>query len=239
MTASTIQIGEIHIEVIRKNIKNVHLSVYPPNGTVRIAAPQRMKIDTIRVFAISKLGWIKLQQKKICAQERETPREYVEKESHTLWGKHFLLRVVDADGVPSIEISHNSLVLHINPKASDLKKEAIVEAWYRTQLRNAVAPLIAKWEPVLGIKVERIFVQKMKTRWGSCNFKTSTVRFNTDLAKKPPECLEYVLVHELAHLLEPTHNERFVAVMDRFLPHWRQRRDQLNQLPLRHESWKY
>jgi predicted metal-dependent hydrolase len=234
-----LDLGEITVDVVFKDIKNVHLSVYPPAGRVRIAAPSRMSLDTIRVYAISKLDWIKRQQHQIREQERETAREYLDRESHYLWGKRYLLKVIEADRAPSVEVQHSRLLLRTNPGTTDEKRQEIVSRWYRAQMKAVVPPLIAKWEPVVGVTVERWYVQQMKTKWGSCNPLARTVRLNTELAKKPKECLEYLLVHEMAHLLEPTHSARFVAIMDRYMPHWRQTRDQLNQLPVRHEQWRY
>lgn len=234
-----IELGDITVDVVLKDIKNVHLSVYPPAGRVRIAAPKRMSLDTIRVFAISKLAWIKQQQAKLRAQERETPREYLERESHYVWGKRYLLTVIESDEPPSVELKHRRMVLRVRPRTDEGKRQAIVEEWYREQLKKAVPPLLARWQPLLDVRVERWFVQRMKTKWGSCNHKAGTIRLNTELAKKPAECLEYIVVHELVHLLEPTHNARFVALMDRFMPKWQFHRDMLNSLPLRRETWSY
>jgi predicted metal-dependent hydrolase len=236
--ATRIDLGGTPIEVTFKDIKNVHLSVYPPNGRVRISAPARMNLDTIRVFAISKLSWIKQQQKKLREQERETPREYLNLESHYLWGKRYLLRVIEGDHTPSIKVQHSRLLLHVRPETTE-KKQEIVAHWYREQLRAAVPSLIARWMPAMDVKVQGFYVQQMKTKWGSCNPRAGTIRLNTELAKKPQECLAYIVVHEMAHLLEATHNARFIALMDRFMPSWRLRRDQLNQLPVRHEHWEY
>lgn len=238
--ATQLKLGDIAVEVVLKDIKNVHLSVYPPSGRVRISAPSRMSLDTIRVFAISKLAWIKQQQEKFRDQERETPREYLNRESHYVWGKRYLLKSIECDEAPaSVELKHSTMVLRLRPGTAESKKQAVVEEWYREQLKNAVPPLIAKWEPIMGVKVDRFFVQRMKTRWGSCNARTHRIRLNTDLAKKPRECLEYIVVHEMAHLLEPTHNARFVNLMDRLMPQWRFYRDKLNRLPVRHEEWGY
>ena len=234
-----ILIGEMAVEVELKDIKNVHLSVYPPEGRVRIAAPARMDLNTIRVYAISKLGWIKEQQRKFHEQARETPRDYVQRESHFVWGTRYLLEIREAEQPPAVELGHSQMILSVRPGTDGAKKEAIVAEWYRAQLREAAAPMIAKWQAALGVKVERVFVQQMKTRWGSCNPDTASIRLNTDLAKKPPICLEYIVVHELAHLIEPSHNARFVAVMDQHLPHWRQIRDELNRAPLGHVEWGY
>ena len=237
--AERLDLGEIAVDVTFKNIKNVHLSVYPPAGRVRISAPMRMSLDTVRVFAISKLGWIKQQQRKIVEQDRETPREYLDLESHYLWGKRYLLRVIEGNPSSTIEVQHSKLLLRVPPKTTEEKKQDIVARWYRGQLKAAVPAVIARWSPVLGVTVEEFYVQQMKTKWGSCNHRAGTIRLNTELAKKPNECLEYVVVHEMVHLLEPTHNARFIALMERFMPNWRLRRDRLNQLPVRHEEWSY
>jgi len=234
-----IELGDITVDVVLKDIKNIHLSVYPPAGRVKISAPLRMDLDTIRVFAISRLGWIKQQQKKFQEQERETPREYLDLESHYVWGKRYLLKIIEVNEAPSIELKHNKMILRVRPGTDDKKKQAIIDAWYREQLKKAVPSLIARWEPLLGVNVERFFVRRMKTRWGSCNHRALSIRLNTDLAKKPKECLEYIIVHEMAHLLEPTHNSRFITLMDHFMAKWQFYRDKLNQLPVSHENWIY
>ncbi|AZP11213.1 M48 family metallopeptidase [Undibacterium parvum] len=234
-----LDLGGLCIDVVKKNIKNVHLSVYPPSGKVRISAPLYMELDTIRVFAISKLAWIKSQQRKILAQERETPREYLDRESHYLWGKRYLLQIVEKDATPNVELTHGKLILQLRPGTDDGRRQEILDSWYREQIKIAMPDLIAKWEPLLGVSASRIFVQRMKTKWGSCNPSLKNIRLNTDLAKKPPECLEYIVVHELAHLIEPTHNARFTALMELFMPKWRHLREELNRLPVRHEDWDY
>jgi predicted metal-dependent hydrolase len=234
-----LKLGEIAVDVVLKDIKNVHLSVYPPTGRVRISAPHRMKLCTIRLFAISKLSWIKQQQTKLRKQERETPREYLDRESHYVWGKRCLLKLIEEPSAPRIELKHNQLILRINQGANRDRKEDVVAQWYREQIKAAVPSLIAKWEPTVGVNVQRVFVQKMKTKWGSCNPASRSVRLNTDLAKKPRECLEYIVVHEMVHILEPTHNAHFVALMDQLLPQWRVCRDELNRLPVCHEKWSY
>jgi len=236
---SQIKLGNISVDVILKDIKNVHLSVYPPTGRVRISAPKRMSLDTIRVFAISKLGWIKKQQAKLQAQERETPRDFLDRESHYVWGRRYLLEVVEEERAPSITFSGKKMVLRVRPHTSSDKREEIIENWYREQLKAEAKTLIAKWEPRIDVTVERFYVQRMKTKWGSCNPKKRSIRLNTDLARKPRECLEYLIVHEMTHILEPTHNAHFVALIDQFMPNWQHRRDQLNRLPVRHEKWLY
>lgn len=234
-----IRIGNILVDVVFKNIKNVHLSVHPPTGRVRISAPSRMKLDTIRVYAISRIDWIKKHQTKMQAQERETPREYLERESHYVWGKRYLLVLNETQGLPSVDLQHNKIVLSVRPNSTFEKKNAVVSAWYREQVRIATLPLITKWESIMGVSVSQCYVQKMKTKWGSCNPQNRSIRLNSELAKKPAECLEYIIVHEMTHLLEPTHNARFYKLMDQFIPKWRVNRDQLNRLPIRYEEWEY
>jgi predicted metal-dependent hydrolase len=235
--ATQIELGGIILDVVKKDIKNVHLSVYPPNGKVRIAAPLHMDPDAIRVFAISKLEWIRRQQQTLHAQERETPREYLDRESHFVWGKRYLLNVIEKHSAPRVQLKHSTLVLQVRPGSTDEKKHAVLEHWYREQLRAAASPLIERYEGLMKVKVERLFVQRMRTKWGSCSRESRSIRLNSELARKPRECLEYIVVHEMAHLLEPTHNERFVSLMNRFMPEWQFHRDTLNALPVRHEHW--
>jgi len=236
---SQIKLGDIAVDVVMKDIKNVHLSVHPPTGRVRISAPTRMKMDTIRVFAISKLAWIRQQQKKLREQEREAPREYLERESHYVWGKRYLLNVTERDVAPALALEHNRMVLTVRAETDEATREAIFAKWYRDQIKAVVPDLIAKWELVLGVAVNRVFVQQMKTKWGSCNPRARTIRLNTELAKKPKDCLEYIVLHEMVHFLEPTHNARFVTLMDRFMPKWQFCRQRLNRLPVRHADWDY
>jgi len=234
-----LDLGELHADVIRKAIKHVHLSVLPPAGKVRVAAPQNMPLETIRLFVVSKLAWIRSQQRKLQAQDRETPREFINKESHYVWGKRYLLEIVHADASPRVSLHPRKLKLQVRPGTDQARCKEILDAWYRQQVREAVPKLLAKWEPLLKVKAKQVFVQQMKTKWGSCTPESGYIRLNTDLAKKPPESLEYILVHELVHLQEPTHNERFVALMDQYMPNWHHLRRQLNRLPLRHEDWSY
>jgi predicted metal-dependent hydrolase len=232
-----IKLGDIAADVVFKDIKNVHLSVCPPTGRVRISAPTRTNLDTIRVFAISKLGWIKRQQTKLRGQQRETPREFLDRESHYVWGKRYLLQVVESAGPPSIELKHSQMFLRLRPGVHNKKKQEVVNQWYREQLKDAVPALVTKWEPVIGVKVARFFVQRMKTKWGSCTRRTRSIRLNTELAKKPPVFLEYIVVHELAHLVVRHHNDQFVSLMDKCLPNWKLLRQGLNDAPLAHTEW--
>ena len=233
------ELGGVVLDIVKKDIQNIHLSVYPPTGRVRLAAPARMKLDTIRLFAISKLGWIKQQQKKLCEQERESPREYLDRESHYVWGRRVLLKLVDVDAPASVLLRHSKLLVSARAGTDEAAREAIVASWYRQILKAEVAPLIASWEPRLKVEVNGFYIQQMKTKWGSCNPTAGTLRLNTELAKKPKSCLEYIVVHEMSHLLEPTHGPRFLALMDRFMPAWREARAHLNSLPARHERWDY
>lgn len=230
-----IRLGEITADVVFKEIKNVHLSVLPPNGRVRISAPARMSLEIIRDFAISRLGWIKQQQQKFQEQQRESPREFLDRESHYVWGKRYLLHIIEDDVVPEVELKHSSIELHIRSGTDERRRQSIIEEWYREQLKQVLPELIAKWESRLGVTVKQFFVRRMKTKWGSCNPKAGNIRLNTDLAKKPRECLEYVLVHEMMHLIEPTHSARFIDLMDRVMPNWQFCRELLNSLPLRQE----
>lgn len=234
-----LQFADIAVDVVRKRIKNVHLSVHPPSGRVSIAAPLHMNLDTIRVFAIAKLGWIRQQQKKLREQERETPREYLNRESHHVWGRRYLLKLIEADLPASVWLTQRQLVMRTHPNWDVERKQELLDSWYRQELKLAVPDLIAKWQSLIGAKPSKWFVQRMKTKWGSCNADARTIRLNTELAKKPRECLEYIVVHELIHLREPTHNARFIALMNQFMPHWRSTQELLNRLPARHESWGY
>ena len=234
-----INVGGISVEVVFKDIKNVHLSVHPPAGRVRIAAPERPSLDTLRIYIISKLEWIRKEQAKLQSQERETQREYIDRESHYLWGKRYLLRVEEVETPPSVTLLHDEILLSVRPKSSYEKRAEVISAWYREEVRSAVAPLIPQFEKTMGVQVNQLFIQRMKTRWGSCNHHKGNIRLNTELAKKPHVCLEYILVHEMVHLLEPSHNERFVGLMDQFMPQWRHHRDELNRSPLGFVEWEY
>ena len=237
--ATKLQLGDIPVEVEFKDIKNVHLSVHPPTGRVTISAPCHMSLETVRVFAISKLDWVRKQQRELQAQERETPRELLDRESHFVWGERCLLQVTELDAPPKVERRHKKLLLNVRPGADDRKRREVLDAWYRAELKATAQPLIEKWEPIIGVKVKRLFVQRMKTKWGSCNPTAMTIRLNTELAKKPPIYLEYIIVHELTHFLVNNHGERFQALLKEFLPGWRQMRHTLNEAPLGHIDWSY
>jgi predicted metal-dependent hydrolase len=236
---TTIELGDIAVEVMRKNIKNIHLSIHPPNGRVRISAPLRLSLDIIRVFAITRLDWIKQQQKKFRAQQRETQREYLDRESHYVWGKRYLMKIIESKSIPTVQLKHSMMLLQVRPGTGEDKRQAIVDEWYRAELKKAVPSLLAKWQPLIGVTVERFFVQKMKTKWGSCNARSKSIRLNTELTKKPPECLEYILVHEMTHLIVRRHDDRFTSLMDHCFPNWRLVRQTLNAAPLAHATWAY
>ena len=234
----TIRLGDVEIAVTRKAVKNVHLSVHPPAGHVTLVAPTNTRLEIARAYAISKLGWIRDQQAKLRAQARETPRQYIERESHDLWGRRYLLSVVEQDEKPSVQIDHRRIVLSVRPGSALAKREEIMHRWQRSLLHAAVPALIQKWETKLSVRVAAYFLQRMKTQWGGCNHRAGNIRLNTELVKKPKDLLEYVVVHEMLHLIEPTHSTRFVALLDQHYPTWREARAELNELPLAAEVWK-
>ncbi|MBU6197736.1 MAG: M48 family metallopeptidase [Cyanobacteria bacterium REEB446] len=228
----TFNLDDISIEIVQKNIKNVHLSVHPPHGKVTIAAPLRMDTQTLRVFAISKLSWIRKQQAKIKNQKRETAREYINKENHYYLGKRYLLKVIDTDLRPKVILKHNTIELHVKPNTNTLQRKTILESWYRNKLKELIEEYISNWEKQIKVRVKDFGVRKMKTKWGSCNHNAQRIWLNLELAKKPRHCIEYVVVHEMVHLINRLHDERFVAYMDKFLPQWRAIKRELNELPI-------
>jgi len=235
--SETIRLGDVEIAVTRKAVKNVHLSVHPPAGHVTLVAPTGTRLEVARAYAISKLGWIRDQQAKLLAQARETPRQFIERESHTLWGRHYLLSVVEMDAKPAVKLDHRRITLTVRPGSTLAKREAVMQEWHRALLHQAVPALIEKWAAKLGVTVTRYYLQRMKTKWGGCNHRAGNIRLNTELVKKPKDLLEYVVVHEMLHLIEPTHSERFVALLARHYPTWREARAELNALPLAAEAW--
>lgn len=235
-----ITVNNIIIEVVRKDIKNIHLAVYPPTGRVRIAAPLHVNEDAIRLFAISKLGWIKRNQRKFAGQERIPPREYKQREGHYFKGKRYLLNVIEVDAKPKVEIKgKNRLDLYVRPNASTAKKHEVLTEWYRGELKKQIPDIIEKWEKKLDLKVNDWQVKQMKTKWGSCNIEKKRIWLNLELAKKPERCLEYIIVHELIHFKERHHNERFLYYIETYLPQWKQLRRELNSLPVSHADWGY
>lgn len=234
----TIQLGDIAIAVTRKAIKHVHLSVHPPAGHVTLVAPTGTRLEVARAYAISKLGWIHDQQAKLLGQARETPRQFVERESHYLWGRRYLLSIVEKDAKPAVKLDHRRITLTVRPGTTLAKREEVINEWHRALLHGTVPALIKKWETKLAVKVAGYYLQRMKTKWGGCNHREGNIRLNTELVKKPKDLLEYVVVHEMLHLVEPTHSERFTTLLDQHYPTWREARAELNELPLSAETWK-
>lgn len=236
----TLDIQGIPVEVQQKRIKNLHLSVYPPDGRVRVSAPAYMSPESVRLAIINRLGWIRRQQAKFRAQQRQSQREMVSGESHYYMGQRYLLDVVEHNAPPGVRVRNNhTLELRVRPGSDREKREAILNRWYRARLKEQIPSLIAKWEAIIGMQVAEWGVKRMKTRWGSCNIQARRIWVNLELAKKPPLCLEYIIVHEMVHFLERHHNERFRALMDQFMPNWRLHRDTLNSEPLAYEHWTY
>ncbi len=237
---SVLVIQGLEIEVTRKDIKNLHLGVYPPGGRVRISAPRHLDDEAVRLAVISRLGWIRRHRQRFADQARQSQREMVSGESHYFAGKRYRLDVVVRPGRPAVRVRNNAFIeLAVPPGTDRAARERVLERWYRSHLRQRIPPLLEKWQPVIGMPVNEVRIKKMKTLWGSCNIEARRIWLNLELMKKPPRCLEYILVHEMVHLLERHHNERFQALMERFLPDWRLRRDELNRAPLGHADWAY
>ncbi|MGH2411148.1 MAG: M48 family metallopeptidase [Chloroflexota bacterium] len=233
-----ITVGEVAVEVLRKDIKNLHLGVYPPHGRVRVAAPLPVSDDAVRLAVIGKLGWIARQQARFEGQPRQSRREMVSGESHYFLGRRYRLRVHEHRGPARVALrGAASLDLFVRPGATAEARELVLQRWYRAQLKLIIPPLLEKWRQALGVEAAEWGIRRMKTKWGSCNCETRRIWFNLELAKKPPRCLEYIVVHELAHLLEPGHDSRFIRILDQHLANWRALRDELNHAPLGHEQW--
>lgn len=235
-----IEVAGLPVEIVRKDIKNLHLGVYPPMGRVRVAAPLLVSDEAVRLAVIGKLGWIKKQRTRFEGQARQSAREMVQGESHYLFGQRYRLRVVERPGPARLVVKNKrTLELQVRPGLSASEREQVLYRFYRRELRQRVPPLLAKWKTVLGVEPSAWGIKKMKTKWGSCNPTLGRIWLNVELAKKPEACLEYLLVHELTHLLERQHNARFLALLDRHLPSWPRLRDLLNSEPLAHEGWGY
>jgi predicted metal-dependent hydrolase len=232
-------LGEIKIELVQKSIRNVHLSVLPPHGHVRIAAPLHLSQETIRLYAISKLSWIKKQQKKIRGQARESKREFINKETHYYQGRKYLLRIKEEDAPARVVLHKRHIALHVRPATTTAQRQQALDQWYRAQLKIQVQALIDEWQKTIPVKVKHFGVKKMKTKWGTCNIEARRIWINLELAKKPLDCLEYIVVHEMVHLLERRHSDRFWAYMKKYIPSFKQRAEELNRLPLAHEEWGY
>jgi predicted metal-dependent hydrolase len=236
-TSAYLTVRGIGIDVIFKDIKNLHIGVYPPFGRVRVAAPLRLDDDAVRLAVIQRLAWVRKQRTRLQSAERQSQREMVTGESHYIWGIRYRLKVIEHPGRAHLTVAGKRLELRVPAETSAEQRRTVLDRWYRAQLKAVIPDLIATWEPIIGRTVPAWTIRRMKTKWGSCNRETGHLWFNVELAKKHPECLEYVIVHEMTHLLERNHTERFTTLMDQHLPDWRSRRDQLNGAPLAHEEW--
>jgi len=235
-----IEVSGISVEIVRKDIKNLHVGVYPPNGRVRVAVPQRLDDEAVRLAVISRLGWIRRQQKGFARQVRQSQREMVTDESYYYQGRRYLLDVVEQDATPAVRLKNNkTMKLRVRTGADREKREAVLYKWYRSRLCGLLPPLVERWEPKVGVEIAEVRIKKMKTRWGTFNREARRIWVNIELIKKPLSCLEYILVHEMVHFLERLHNERFSELMDGLMPQWRLRREELNRAPLAHENWRY
>jgi hypothetical protein len=239
--AKTIVINSsLSVDVVRKDIKNMHLAVYPPTGRVRIAAPLRIDDEAVRLFAISKIGWIRKHQRAFIEQERQSPREFKERESHYFNGRRYLLKVIEGNKPATIVLRNKTYIeMYVKPDTSTEQRQALMNEWYRKELKKIIPPLIGKWESQMSVTVSDWQVKQMKTKWGTCNIEASRIWINLELAKKPIHCLEYIIVHEMIHLLERHHNDIFLAYMEKFIPNWKHIKDELNRLPAGHSDWNY
>lgn len=234
------EIGNISVEVVKKDIKNIHLAVYPPLGRVRLAVPENVKDETLRLFTISKLPWIRKQQRKFAGQERQPERKYIQRESHYFLGKRYLLRVIESDKPVKVVLKSKTYIdLYVKPNSTKEQRQRLMNEWYRAELKKLIPEIIARWEKKIGVQAEDWGVKQMKTKWGTCNIQKKRILVNLELAKKPVHCLDYIIAHELVHLLERLHNERFLGYMDKFIPKWKYYRDELNKLPVSHIDWEY
>lgn len=228
----TLRISGIPVSLTRKAVKHAHLSVHPPRGRVTLVVPNGTRPEVARAFAITKLPWIRKQRAQFQVQARVSPRQYVERETHYLWGRRYLLRVQYEDAKPTVIADHRRITLCVRPGSGKGKRAEVMRAWQHQLLHQAIPPLIARWEPHLGVAVNGYFLQRMKTKWGSCNHRRGHIRLNTELVKKPRDLLEYVVVHEMLHLREPKHTDRFFALLDQHYPGWRTVQLELNALPV-------
>ena len=235
-----IEVGGTPVEVVRKDIKNLHVGVYPPGGRVRVAAPLHLDDDALRMAVTSRLGWIRRKQAEFERQDRQSKRDLVTGESHYFEGRRYRLDVIEDEGRPSVRLINNTrMELRVRPSADRDAREAVLDQWYRRQFRDRLPALLEKWEPKVGVRVAEVRIRRMKTRWGTCNREACRIWLNLELVKKPTSCLEYIVVHEMVHLIEGSHSERFRSLTDRLMPQWRTYRDQLNRAPLAHADWSY
>lgn len=233
-----ITVSGLTVEVVRKPIKNLHLGVYPPQGRVRVAAPLAVDDEAVRLAVVGKLGWIKRQRAKFQAQPRQSQRRMVSGESHYFLGRRYRLRVHETTGALRIALRGTATMdLFVRPDTTAERREQVLHDFYRAELKRLVPELLEKWQPKLGVEARVWGIKRMKTKWGTCNIEARRIWLNLELAKKPVQCLEYILVHELAHLHERHHNDRFIALLDQQLPQWRLVRDELNTSLLAEERW--
>lgn len=236
--SETLQLGDISIQLTRKAVKHVHLSVHPPEGRVSLVAPTSTRAEVARAYAISKLAWIRTQRAKFSEQARESPRRFITRETHYLWGRRHLLTVEHEDAKPRVRLDHRRITLVVRPGSIEATRTRVMHEWHKSLLHQIVPRLIAKWESRLGLRVAGYFLQRMKTKWGGCNHRARHIRLNTELVKKPKDLLEYVIVHEMLHLIEPRHSERYFTLMTKYYPTWQEARAELNELPLSSEPWR-
>lgn len=235
-----ITVSGIAVDIVRKPIKNLHLGVYPPNGRVRVAAPLAVSDSAVRLAVIGKLGWIKRQRARFEGQPRQSRREMVNGESHYFMGQRYRLRLIEQNAPNRIVLrSIKNMDLYVRSGTSAEQRERVLHQWYREKLKELIPSLIQKWQKTMGVRVAEWGIKRMKTKWGSCNQKAKRIWLNLELAKKPTQCLEYIIVHEMVHLLERHHNEHFTGLMEKFLPQWKLYRDELNYSVLGHEMWRY
>ncbi len=238
--AHQIKVGKLIVDVVRKDIKNLHLAVYPPFGRVRVAAPLRVNDEAVRLAVISRLSWINKQKNKLTNQARQSEREYLTGESHYFQGRRYRLNVIWQSGKAYVAIRNKSTIdLFVTKDSDKARREEVMLKWYRQQLKDQIPSLLAHWEKLIGVRVNDWRLKKMKTKWGTCNIEVNRIWLNLELAKKSSQCLEYIIVHEMTHLLERHHNDRFIKLMDEFMPQWRVYRDELNHSLLGHEVWSY
>ena len=235
-----LRVSDLQVEVLSKDIKNLHISIMPPDGRIRVSAPLNMSEESVRLAIVSKLSRIRREQKSFAAYIRESKKEMVSGESHFVDGNRYIFKLVEANEIPSISLKKKkSIVMRARPNSSSGKREQIMHEWLRNRMRNNLAELIPKWESIIGVKASYYGIKRMRTKWGSCNSEQKRIWLNLELAKKSPQCLEYVLVHEIIHILEPKHSDRFFELLDEYMPTWRIHRDTLDKPPLVHVDWDY
>ncbi|MCC9175455.1 M48 family metallopeptidase [Arthrobacter sp. zg-Y179] len=237
ITNGYLTVAGLDVEVVYKDIKNMHISVYPPEGGVRVAAPHRTSKEAIRLAIVQRLSWIKRQREQLRSAARQTERKMVSGETHYVWGQRYLLDVSKSSGAYGVEIKGGTLWVVTPPETDARGRFGALDRWYRRELKAALPAILEKWQSILGVEADKFIVRRMKTKWGTCVSASRTIWLNPELAKKAPRCLEYIVVHELVHLRERGHGEKFVALMDKVLPDWRARRDELNDAPLGYEEW--